>query len=124
HERLDVVASATRLMQRILQQHVWRCEFIDDRKVAGLAPELIEPARDDRLVLFQIRHCASPEMALCHARYFGQRLPNSHPISDCEESDSSAIDCNRLRPLDNCSIIFGLLPVRECMITFAPARPT
>src|SRR5579871_4660546 len=34
--------------------------------------------------------CASPGLARCHARYFGQRDANSHPISDARRSRSGA----------------------------------
>jgi hypothetical protein len=43
-------------VQRILQQHVRRRELVDNRKVAGLAPELGEPAADDGLVVVFYRH--------------------------------------------------------------------
>jgi hypothetical protein len=41
----------TWLVKRVLQQHVWRSEFIHDIQVAGLAPKISKPATYDRLVL-------------------------------------------------------------------------
>ena len=52
HEGLDIVAAVPRFMQRILQQHVGCCEFVHDVQIAGLAPEIREPAADDGLVVF------------------------------------------------------------------------
>src|SRR5262249_29280922 len=97
HEGFDIVSSTARFMQRILQQHVRCCEFIDDGEVARLAPELIEPASDDGLVHFQIRHCASPALAWCRALYFRQQRADSHPIPGSEDS-SPLID----RPASFC----------------------
>src|SRR4051794_17147515 len=59
HEGLDVVAATTRLVKRILQQHVRRCEFIHDIQVAGLAPKVRKPATHDGLVLTFLRHVAN-----------------------------------------------------------------
>src|ERR1700730_3743357 len=56
HERLDVLAAATRFVERILQQHVGRCEFVDYFEIAVLAPEFGEPATDDSLVVDFLTH--------------------------------------------------------------------
>jgi hypothetical protein len=39
HECLDVVTAAARLVQGILQEHIWRGEFVDNAEIAGLAPD-------------------------------------------------------------------------------------
>src|SRR5689334_24147588 len=59
HERLDVIATAAGFVQRILQQHVGRGQFIDDAEIAGLAPEMREPPTDDGLVVIFLRHVLS-----------------------------------------------------------------
>ena len=56
HERLDVVAAAAGLVQRIFQQHVGRGDLVDDREIDVLAPEFGEPAADDGLVVFFLAH--------------------------------------------------------------------
>src|ERR1700674_4099259 len=56
HERLDVLTAAARLVQRILQKHVRRGEFIDDAEIAGLAPEIGEPTAHDCLVVIFLGH--------------------------------------------------------------------
>src|ERR1700712_5340757 len=60
HEFLHTLATAARLMQRILQQHVRRSQFVDDIGVPGIAPELLEPAAYDSLVLLFLRHLNLP----------------------------------------------------------------
>src|SRR6516165_4832784 len=51
HEIPHVLATPTRRMQRILEQHVGRGEFVDDLWVPGVTPESVEPASDDGLVV-------------------------------------------------------------------------
>src|SRR5215468_1983594 len=50
HEGFDVVTTAAGRMQRILQEHVGRGEFVDDGEIAGFPPERGEPAADDGFV--------------------------------------------------------------------------
>jgi hypothetical protein len=52
HERSDVLTATAWFVERILQEHVWRSEFIDDCEVAGLAPKIREPSANDDLVVF------------------------------------------------------------------------
>jgi len=52
HKRLDVFSATARFVKRILQPHVGCSEFIDNSEVAGLAPEIREPAANDSLVIF------------------------------------------------------------------------
>jgi hypothetical protein len=61
HERLDVGMAAPRLMQRILQKHVWSSKFIDDAEIACLAPEICEPAANDGLVVVCLTHLISSD---------------------------------------------------------------
>src|SRR6202022_4685765 len=56
HERLDVFPATARFVERILQEHVRRGEFIDNSEVASLAPEIREPPADNGLVIFFLRH--------------------------------------------------------------------
>jgi AraC family transcriptional regulator of adaptative response/methylated-DNA-[protein]-cysteine methyltransferase len=56
HESLDVRTSLPRLVQRVFEQHIRRGDFIDDAEIAGLAPEVGEPAADDRLVVVLQAH--------------------------------------------------------------------
>src|SRR5450432_78961 len=58
HECLDIGMSAPRLMKRVVQQHVWGSDFVHDGEIAGLAPEVGEPAADDGLVVILNRHWA------------------------------------------------------------------
>src|SRR6516162_1767436 len=51
HEIPHVLATPTWRMQRILEQHVGRGEFVDDVWVPGVTPEAVEPASDDGLVV-------------------------------------------------------------------------
>ena len=61
HEGLDVVAATTRLVQRVVQQHVGCGDFVDDAEIAGLAPEIGEPAADDGLVVLFDGHESAPD---------------------------------------------------------------
>src|SRR5215472_13971973 len=54
----DVLATAPRLMQRVLQQHVGCRKVVDHLGIPGIAPELREPAANDRLVLLFLGHDA------------------------------------------------------------------
>src|SRR5215510_10011039 len=56
HELLHVLATATRRMQRILQENVRRAELIDDAGVPGVAPKLLEPSSHDGFVVLYLRH--------------------------------------------------------------------
>src|SRR5262249_11429972 len=56
HEGLDVCMTATRRVQRVLQQHVGSSELVDDGGVVLLTPEMREPAADDGLVVVLSRH--------------------------------------------------------------------
>jgi hypothetical protein len=56
HERLDVGASASGLMQRIFEQHVGGGDLVDDTKIDGLAPEFREPTTNDGLVIILLAH--------------------------------------------------------------------
>src|SRR5262245_23566214 len=56
HELLHVLATATRRMQRILQENVGRAELIDDAGVPGVAPKLLEPSSNDGFVVLLLRH--------------------------------------------------------------------
>jgi hypothetical protein len=51
HEGLDVGTAAAWLMQRELQEHIGRGEFIDDGEIALLTPEAGEPAADNGFVI-------------------------------------------------------------------------
>src|SRR5258706_1233717 len=52
HERLDVFMATARFVERILQEHVGRGEFIDNSEVASLAPKIREPPANNGLVVF------------------------------------------------------------------------
>src|ERR1700694_4308963 len=52
HERLDVFTATARFVERILQEHVGRSEFIDNSEVASLAPKIREPTANNSLVVF------------------------------------------------------------------------
>jgi hypothetical protein len=69
HEGLDVIATPAGFVQRILQQHVGRGQFIDDAEIAGLAPEMREPSTDDGLVVIFLRHVLS----LCLFPFVGKK---------------------------------------------------
>src|SRR5262249_11890673 len=56
HKRLDVVTAPARFMQRVLQQHVWCSDLIDNAQIDVLAPELRKPAADYGLVLLFFAH--------------------------------------------------------------------
>src|SRR6516165_272764 len=56
HECLDVVTAAARFVQGILEDHIWRGEFVDNAEIAGLAPELGKPLADYGLVVFYFAH--------------------------------------------------------------------
>src|SRR4030081_3357885 len=56
HECLDVIPALARLMQRVPQEHIGRSEFIDNSEVAGLTPEIGEPATHDSLVVIFSGH--------------------------------------------------------------------
>jgi hypothetical protein len=56
HKRLDVFPAMARLVERILQEHVGCSEFIDNSKVASLAPKIREPPANNNLVIFFLRH--------------------------------------------------------------------
>src|SRR5262245_12701294 len=56
HERLHLRAAPARRMQGILQEDIGCAELVDDGGVPRIAPELREPAADDRLVLLFLRH--------------------------------------------------------------------
>jgi hypothetical protein len=60
HEIRHIRATATRLMQRILQQHVGGGEFLDHLGIPGIAPEFREPAADDGLVFLFLGHGKFP----------------------------------------------------------------
>jgi len=64
-ELAHVLAAAAGFMQRVLQQHVGRRELVDHLGVPGIAPELGEPAADDRLVFLFLGHdgCSSVLLA-------------------------------------------------------------
>jgi hypothetical protein len=49
-------------MQRVLQQHVRRCDFVNDSEIAGLAPKIGEPAAYDGLVVGFLGHNLAPWM--------------------------------------------------------------
>src|SRR6267154_3992091 len=51
HEVPNVLATATRRMQRILKQHVGRGEFINDVGVPRIAPKPFEPSAHNGLVV-------------------------------------------------------------------------
>jgi hypothetical protein len=46
-------------MQRILQQHVGRSEFIYDAEIAGLTPKIGEPPTNDGFILLFFGHSES-----------------------------------------------------------------
>src|SRR5262245_63790754 len=56
HERLHLRAAPSRRVQGVLQEDIGRAELVDDGGVPRIAPELREPATDDRLVLLFLRH--------------------------------------------------------------------
>jgi hypothetical protein len=55
-ERLDVTASAARLMQRILKQHTRCGNFVDDCEIDILTPKVREPTTDDSLIAIFFAH--------------------------------------------------------------------
>src|SRR5690349_2703919 len=56
HEGFDVITAATRLVQRVFEQHVRRGKLVDNRKIDVLAPELSKPAADDGFVIMFLAH--------------------------------------------------------------------
>src|SRR3981189_282924 len=56
HERLDVFMATARFVERILQEHVGRGEFIDNSEVASLAPKIREPPASPGLDAIFIAH--------------------------------------------------------------------
>ena len=56
HERLDVGWPRRDSWKGVLQEHVRRRYLIDDGEIAGLAPELIEPAANNGLIIVFVRH--------------------------------------------------------------------
>src|SRR5215813_5712752 len=64
HELLHVLATATRRMQRILQENVRRAEFIDDIGVPGIAPKFLEPSSVYGFVVLFLRHRETPSLSL------------------------------------------------------------
>jgi len=56
HERPDIVAATTWLVQRVFEQHIRRRNLVDDREIDLLAPELGEPAADNGLVIVFLAH--------------------------------------------------------------------
>ncbi len=56
HERLDVLAATSRLVQRVAQEHVGSSKFVDDVEVAVLAPKIGEPTAYDSLVVILFGH--------------------------------------------------------------------
>src|SRR3981081_4675181 len=52
HERLDVLMATARFVERILQEHVGRGEFIDNSEVASLPPKMREPPANNGLLVF------------------------------------------------------------------------
>ena len=56
YEGFDVFPTATRLVQRLVQQHVGCRDLVDDAEVACLSPEVGEPAAYDGLVLLLDGH--------------------------------------------------------------------
>jgi hypothetical protein len=65
HEGLDVFATAARLVEGILQQHVRRGDVVDDSEVALLAPKVGEPSADNGLVVFFFAHVDFPLDLIC-----------------------------------------------------------
>jgi hypothetical protein len=65
HEGLDVITTLSRFMQRILQQHVRRCNLVHHAQIAGLVPEVGEPTADNGLaVILQAHGSASRFIAM------------------------------------------------------------
>jgi hypothetical protein len=60
HERLDIVVTAPRRMQRVLQQHFGSCQLVDNAGIVRLPLELGEPATDDGLVILLLTHLETP----------------------------------------------------------------
>jgi hypothetical protein len=56
HEVPHILLTPALRMQRILEQHVGRGEFVDDLRVPRVTPEPVEPASDDGLVVLFARH--------------------------------------------------------------------
>src|ERR1700676_890102 len=52
HERFNIVTATAWFMQRILQKHVGRGEFVDDVELAGLTPKVGEPTADNGFIIF------------------------------------------------------------------------
>ena len=50
HERLDVITTAARFVQRVVEQHVRRSDLVDDREIDILTPKLSKPATNDGLI--------------------------------------------------------------------------
>jgi hypothetical protein len=69
HELLHVLTTAPRRMQRILQENVWRAEFIDNPGVPGIAPKFLEPSSDYGLVFLFLRHGELLSFSLCPAAW-------------------------------------------------------
>jgi hypothetical protein len=59
-EGLDVLLAAARFVERVMLQHIRRCQIVDDAEIAGLAPELGKPVADDVLVFTFLAHFLSP----------------------------------------------------------------
>jgi hypothetical protein len=57
-----VLAAAARRMQRILKQHIWRSQLVDDLGVPRIGPESFEPAADNCFVFGFARHVIDPLM--------------------------------------------------------------
>jgi hypothetical protein len=85
-------------VQRILQKHVGRSEFVDNTELAGLTLEVGEPAANDGLVIFLFGHpdipslwcCKSLTSATCPMGNPSERLTNSAFCRDIETSTASA----------------------------------
>src|SRR5439155_18636227 len=58
HEGFDVITAASRLVKRVVQQHIGGSDLVDDAEVAGLSPEFGEPAADNGLVVLFDGHDA------------------------------------------------------------------
>src|SRR5262245_36740928 len=86
HERLHLRAAPARRAQGALQEDIGRAEFVDDGGVPRIAPELREPATDDRLVLLFLRRYYTVDRSCREATaplLSGTFGPN-HPVWPCQ----------------------------------------
>src|SRR5690348_4343270 len=83
HKVSYIVATPTRCMQRILEEHVRGREFIDNSGIPRVAPELFEPATHDGLVLLLSCHVRSPSVTEDDCGTLVDQMRCDAPSGDC-----------------------------------------